>query len=208
MTREFFTLPQTIEKSKSVRVVIIFVSAYFLIFCAWIYTRSYYDYFSFQTMVFCIFILFSLHLIYNEFFTCHFQSFDSANASSREVLILLWTKMFGMGNIVHDGTETYYFVDGYVDKLFERCLSPANRCRLTNNQSLIEQSEAVIFNSRDLMGIEWPQFRSPEQRWIFLNIESPQNTDKQPFVNLPPHLRYNWTFTYRYITIWNDCFKP
>ena len=114
--------------------------------------------------------------------------------------------MFGVGDVVHDGTETYYFVDGYVDRLFESCPTPANRCRVTNNQSLIEQSEAVIFNSRDLVGLKWPEFRSPEQRWIFFNIESPQNTDKEPFVNLPPHLRYNWTFTYRYKIRSNGCY--
>ena len=31
------------------------------------------------------------------------------------------------------------------EEMFNRCRPPANRCRLTTNRSLIQQSEAVIF---------------------------------------------------------------
>jgi len=106
--------------------------------------------------------------------------------------------MFAKDSIVHDGTETFYFVNGYVDELFKMCPLPANRCRLTNNKSLIEQSEAVIFHAQDLADIEWPEYRSPEQRWIFFNIEPPMLTNQNDELkNLPPNLHFNWTFTYR-----------
>jgi hypothetical protein len=81
-----------------------------------------------------------------------------------------------------------------------KCPPPINRCRLTNNRSLIHQSEAIIFHIRDLEGISWPEYRSPEQRWVFWNLESPIHTfNEKQLKNLPPHLHFNWTLTYRYL---------
>ena len=86
------------------------------------------------------------------------------DVNERKVLILLWTKLFTFANVINDGTETFYFdSNNNVDGLFARCPPPKNRCRLTNNQSLIEQSEAVIFHAQDIRDIKWPGFRSPHK---------------------------------------------
>jgi len=116
--------------------------------------------------------------------------------NKREPLILLWTKMFNMDYVVHDGSESFYFVNGYAEQLFEKC-PLTQRCRVTNNKSLITQSEAVLFNARDLMDISYPVFRSPEQRWIFFNMESPHATETVVLQNLSTNFHFNWTFTYR-----------
>jgi alpha-1,3-fucosyltransferase len=122
------------------------------------------------------------------------------------VTILLWTKLFGRGDFIHDGTETFYFdTNANVEGMFERCPPPMNRCRMTNNQSLIQQSEALIFHSQDVAGINWPEFRSTHQRWIFFNVESPVHTvNVDIFKNLAHLLHFNWTLTYRYNIISAD----
>ena len=114
--------------------------------------------------------------------------------------ILLWTKLFSKDDVVHDGTETFYFDANHnAEGMFERCPPPTNRCRVTNNRSLIEQSEAVIIHAQDMTDINWPEFRSPHQRWIFFNVETPLRTNsKEILKNLRHHLHFNWTFTYRY----------
>lgn len=117
----------------------------------------------------------------------------------REILIVFWTKYYGAEGFVDDGTERFDFVHHEAEGMFDNCQPPANRCRLTNNQSLVEQSEAIIFYARDLVDLKWPEFRSPEQRWIWFNLESPLYThNKQQLQNLPRDLRFNWTLSYRY----------
>ncbi len=127
------------------------------------------------------------------------ELFDSMVGNERQVFIVLWTKMFTKDNLVYDVTNTFYFdANGYAEGMFDSCQPPANRCRVTNNRSLIEQSEAVLFHIQDVKGIKWPEFRSPEQRWIFFNTESPLHTyTGDQLKNLSPHLHFNWTFTYR-----------
>ena len=126
------------------------------------------------------------------------------NMEGRDVLILFWTKYFESETTVGGGSESFTFIQTMAEGMFEKCPQPANRCRLTNNRSLIEQSEAVIFHIRDLNGNQWPKFRSPEQRWIFFNMESPHHTrNEQLLKSLPSHLHFNWTLTYRYARINN-----
>jgi len=135
-----------------------------------------------------------MHIFYlNLFKTGPFNFGDE-----REVTIMFWTRQFGRNNIVHDGTETFFFVNGFAQGMFDECTSPINRCKVTNNRSLLSKSEAVIFHAQDLDDIEWPDFRSPDQRWIYFNVESPQHTNsKELLKNLPKHLYFNWTLTYR-----------
>ena len=123
----------------------------------------------------------------------------------RDVTILFWTKYYGAEGFLDDGTERFDFVKNeYAQGMFDKCQHPANRCRLTNNRSLLQQSQAIIFYARHLgVDLKWPLFRSPEQRWIFFNLESPLYTHhQQQLRNLPPHLRFNWTFTYRWFNIY------
>lgn len=118
--------------------------------------------------------------------------------TGREVTILFWTKYYNNENFFDDGLETFNFIHNKPNGMFEHCPPPANRCRLTNNRSMVNQSEAIIFHVRDLEGLKWPEFRSPEQRWIFFNQESPNFTFQEKLLkNLSKNLRFNWTQTYR-----------
>lgn len=120
------------------------------------------------------------------------------NINGRDVLILFSTKYFDNVGFVDDGSERFDFVGTNAKGMFEKCPPPANRCRLINNRSLVQQSEAVIFHARDLETIKWPEFRSPEQRWIFWNLEPPHHTrNEQLLKHLPPRFHFNWTLTYR-----------
>jgi len=129
-----------------------------------------------------------------------FSLSDVEMMEGRDVLILFWTKYFDSDTSIGDGTESFKFTQQTIaERVFEKCPPPVNRCRLTNNRTLIHQSEAVIFHIRDLNANQWPEFRSSEQRWIFWNIESPHHTNNEQLLkNLSPHLHFNWTFTYRY----------
>ena len=84
-----------------------------------------------------------------------------------------------------------------------RCPKSNYTCRLTSDRSLIEQSDAVIFYAFTLnVTSDMPKFRSPQQQWIFFNLEPPtgrQGILEKQLKNLPPHLWFNLTFTYRYV---------
>ena len=103
----------------------------------------------------------------------------------REQLILIWTKIFGE-EITHVN-------------IHKGCPEPFNRCRMTTDRSLIEESDAVIFHARDInFTDDMPTFRSAEQRWGFFFMESPIHTgQEEEFRNLSPKFRFNMTLTYR-----------
>lgn len=114
------------------------------------------------------------------------------------VLILLWTKYFQNEGFIDDGTERYDFIESNAPAVFTSCSNTlADRCRLTNNRSQVEQSDAVIFHLFDWY--DSPSFRTVNQRWIFYNLEPPPHTsqEEQLLKNLPAHLFFNWTMTYR-----------
>ena len=105
-----------------------------------------------------------------------------------KVSVLFWTKYFGSDNYVQENTEG----------MFKYCPAPANRCQLTNDRSLIEESAAVIYHIRDFDVDDLPKFRSPKQRWVFFLMESPRYTHKDEILkNLSQKYRFNWTMTYR-----------
>ena len=83
-----------------------------------------------------------------------------------------------------------------------RCPKTESQCRMIFNKSLIEESDAVLFNTfyLDNPVANMPKFRSPEQQWIFFILEPPtaRRQLEQNIQNLPPHLWFNLTFTYRY----------
>ena len=109
-------------------------------------------------------------------------------AEEKVLPVLFWTKYFDSDKFVLDNMEG----------MFKYCPAPANRCRLTNNRSLIEESAALIFHIRDFNVDDLPKFRSPEQRWVFFLMESPKYTHKDEILkNLHPNYTFNWTLTYR-----------
>jgi hypothetical protein len=75
-----------------------------------------------------------------------------------------------------------------------RC--PVTSCIFTADMSLIHQSDVVVLYVDTLT--DFPLNRRPHQRFVFAQLESPDNT-KMATIN-DPRLRYdyfNWTMTYR-----------
>ena len=134
---------------------------------------------------------------------------------NHQVVILFWTKYFGKSDFFSDRTRVFRFSRN-LSEPFERCEEPeAHRCVITNNRSLLGESDAVIFHIRDLnIDNDMPFRRWPNQRWIFYLLESPPHTGKrnqrhkakQQLMNLPHSYRFNWTMTYRFIL--NPFLKP
>jgi hypothetical protein len=75
-----------------------------------------------------------------------------------------------------------------------RC--PVTSCMFTADLSLVNQSDVVVLYVDTLT--DFPLNRQPHQRFVFAQLESPDNT-KMSTIN-DPRLRYdyfNWTMTYR-----------
>ena len=103
-----------------------------------------------------------------------------------KIQVLFWGKWF---------EKSPPFADSY----FDGCPAPYNRCQLSRNPSVLEESHAVIFHIPDFNVSDMPSFRSPEQRWIFYSWESPIHypLSEIQLKHVPPHYRFNLTFTYR-----------
>ncbi|XP_046578435.1 alpha-(1,3)-fucosyltransferase C-like [Haliotis rubra] len=96
-------------------------------------------------------------------------------------LILLWTKYFGSDNwnFRHD--------------FLQSCSS--STCKVTSDRSSLAESDAVLFNSRDLdASTVFPKTRTPEQVWALHNSEPPYYiyTDLALFNGV-----FNWTSWFR-----------
>ena len=82
-------------------------------------------------------------------------------------------------------------------------------CRLTNDRSLYNSSDAVLFHTREVerktsnWKEEMPTFRRPHQHWITYLHEAP--TAVLMFVQAPYHSWFNWTLTY---SMKGDMVKP
>ncbi|KAL8191114.1 UNVERIFIED_CONTAM: hypothetical protein K2H54_068166 [Gekko kuhli] len=102
--------------------------------------------------------------------------------------VLLWWEPFGRSRPLGD-CDVRFNISG---------------CRLTANRSRLQEARAVLFHHRDLVlhgpqGLPWA--RSPAQRWVWMNFESPTHS---------PGLHglagiFNWTMSYR---VDSDVFVP
>ena len=110
-----------------------------------------------------------------------YAAFKRNNPSGKT--ILFWTSFFDR--------EDFYV--GMETKPFRKC--PVRQCFTTNDRSLLNQSDAVIFHIRDLDMNDMPDKRLIHQRWIFYLLESPIYTYRS-LADLGGV--FNWTMTYRH----------
>lgn len=66
-------------------------------------------------------------------------------------------------------------------------------CRISDDKSLLLQSDAVIFHGRD-MPETMPTQRTTNQRWVYFIQENPHYTSPEP---LKYNGIFNWTMTYK-----------
>ena len=108
--------------------------------------------------------------------------------AARRKRILLWTKRF----------HELDWHEGFGNKAFKRC--QFQNCEITNDKSLLLQSDAVMFHA---MNLNWssefeltslPSRRTSEQRWVYMTREPPYHT---PQVVDTMRNIFNWTMTHR-----------
>ncbi|KAL4649053.1 alpha-(1,3)-fucosyltransferase 9-like [Arapaima gigas] len=97
------------------------------------------------------------------------------------ITLLIWMWPFGFQyNIATDICKTLYGIDG---------------CVLTDNRSLYDRADGVIFHHRDIRGdlSNMPTSpRPPFQKWVWMNMESPSNSGKIPALNNLINLTVNY----------------
>ncbi|CAN7947647.1 unnamed protein product [Ixodes hexagonus] len=110
---------------------------------------------------------------------------DSANVPKEIHRILLWTSFYGdwFGSLNNSRTG---------ETMTTSC-DPS--CIITNDVSLLESSDAVVFHVRNLDMADLPQERYPSQKWVFWSMEPPPYSLFPGFNNTMNI--FNWTMTYR-----------
>ena len=103
--------------------------------------------------------------------------------NSQVRVILRWTKFYGRSWGVPQGRH-----------IFEDLGCPIKDCSITDDKGMADSAHAIIVHMRDITDpSQLPTRRSPDQRWIFYNLESPHHTETNltKFNGL-----FNWTSTY------------
>ena len=102
-------------------------------------------------------------------------------------LILLWTDFFG--------DHTWEVEEGRYT--FDRLQCPVKDCYLTDDRNVIGQSSAVLFHVPNIMDEDPPGPRHPDQRWVYVVLESPIALYDAGRVVRPWRGQFNWTMSYR-----------
>ena len=102
--------------------------------------------------------------------------------------ILYWNSFFGFKD----------FMFGFQQQPFIDAKCPVTTCYLTDDRTLFNQSDVVIFSIQGLNLTDLPSYRFSRQRFVFYEMESPATTDPLPLLhNLTRYGFFNWTMTYR-----------
>lgn len=102
--------------------------------------------------------------------------------------ILYWNSFF----------DSKDFTFGFGQQPLVDAQCPVSSCHMTDDRSLFNQSDVVVFSFQGMNLTDLPAYRFPHQRFVFYEMESPQNTDSRPMRD--PAIRhgfFNWTMTYR-----------
>ena len=94
-------------------------------------------------------------------------------------IIIWWTLSFH--KLVH-----------FKDKIQKEYTCGKYKCIYTANRSQLSQSAAVMFTNGYVKRDDLPRKKTPGQRWILVNHESPVNTRLHSFLSG----KINWTLTY------------
>ncbi|CAN7982876.1 unnamed protein product, partial [Ixodes hexagonus] len=115
----------------------------------------------------------------------HPEGLNYTNSLIGSPRLLLWTPFF----------DKWYFG---LDKSRERDVLLRNcsrKCYVTNDRSLLNYSDAVVFHVLDWNVKDVPLLRSPAQRWVWWIMESPHNTWFGDYHTMKS--TFNWTMSYR-----------
>ncbi|KAG7158173.1 alpha-(1,3)-fucosyltransferase C-like [Homarus americanus] len=122
-------------------------------------------------------------------------SFDRAQGSSPQKTVLFYDRFFY--------NPWQPFVEKMTKLKGKNC--PVTNCVFIYNSSHPEDADAVIFHAADFNPKNVPKIRKPQQRYIWLNLESPSGknlTNSQSMQNLIDERWFskegffNWSYTY------------
>ena len=103
-------------------------------------------------------------------------------------IILFWNTYFHY--------KSFRFGTGKRPFLEANC--PIYSCFITEDRSLFNFSDVVVFSFQNLTLNDLPLHRFSHQRFIFYQLESPENTVRHPFESEFVRFGFfNWTMTYR-----------
>ncbi|CAN8002624.1 unnamed protein product [Ixodes hexagonus] len=127
-------------------------------------------------------VLFRGSLAVSVVMTCVLIYNFRGDLNSTPLTILLWTTW--------SGKESYpYFKEDIVDTTCPQA------CLFTRRRSHLKSSAAILFHGKDIHLDDMPNYRSPQQRWIFFSLEPPTATPLPMLKKLDGF--FNMTMTYR-----------
>ncbi len=102
--------------------------------------------------------------------------------------ILYWDSFFGKKD----------FTFGFGQQPFVNAKCPTATCYATDDRSLFNESDVVIFSIQGMNLTDLPTCRFPHQRFVFFEMESPATTDYRPLLHNRTRFGFvNWTMTCR-----------
>jgi alpha-1,3-fucosyltransferase len=116
-------------------------------------------------------------------------SFNTNYGTRKLKLILFWTNFFL--------TSDYGFGTGHDPFINAKCR--VSNCMITNDRTLVNQSDALIFHPINFQPDDLPPYRMSFQRYIFFFLEAAANHRNLPVFKNPATNKefFNWTMTYR-----------
>jgi hypothetical protein len=94
------------------------------------------------------------------------------------------------------GFKDFLFGFGQQPFLDAKCQTAT--CYLTNDRTLFNQSDVVIFSVQQMNLTDLPPYRFAHQRFVFYEMESPATMDPLPLLhNRTRYGFFNWNMTYR-----------
>ncbi|XP_055042594.2 4-galactosyl-N-acetylglucosaminide 3-alpha-L-fucosyltransferase 9 [Misgurnus anguillicaudatus] len=118
-------------------------------------------------LLMCLFMISCLFMYDSSSFNCFLRHNGPIRSEQKEVLILIWLWPFNKSFDL-DACKSQFNIDG---------------CRLTADRDLYDKADAVLVHHRDII---WDSSnlptspRPPHKKWIWMNLESPSNTQQIP----------------------------
>lgn len=93
--------------------------------------------------------------------------------ASKKKIILFWTPFFG-------GQNSFLGEEG---KKIKDC--PINTCIFTDNRTMVNKSDALIFHPLDMSSEDLPGYRNPDQYYIYFGTYSVERTAGRKVGQIP-----------------------
>lgn len=114
-------------------------------------------------------------------------NFDCMNKNKKSKVILFWTPLY-------DFKDFYYGLGTKDPFIKHKC--PVYNCELTNDRSRVNDSDLIIFSfANQIDSLPNPAWRKPNQRWVFVLIESPVHVPGSRFISY--NNLFNMSVTYK-----------